>query len=74
MEEEALILVIFNRLPTEEELEEGISEEDRMIDSSVVYGDSKYEMFIESDVAHQLDFDVTAIHYITEEGHISGII
>lgn len=74
MDEEKLVLVIFNRFPTEEEIEQGVAEEDRMIDSTVVYGDERYEMFIESEQANELDFNVTAIHYITEEGYISGIV
>lgn len=74
MEEDVLILVVFNRLPTDDEIEGGIDEYERMIDSTVVYGDSRYEMFIESEEAHQLDFNVTAMHYISEEGYITGVI
>ncbi|WP_443586074.1 hypothetical protein [Staphylococcus equorum] len=74
MNEESLILVIFNRFPTESEIEQGVAEDDRMIDSTVVHGNERYEVFIESEEAHELDFDVTAIHYITEEGYISGMV
>lgn len=74
MEEESLVLVVFNRYPTQEEIEEGIEENERMIDSTVIYGSERYDMFIESDLAKELEFDVTAIHYITEEGYIRGIV
>jgi len=74
MDEERLVLVIFNRLPTADEIEQGVAEDDRMIDSTVIYGNERYEMFIESENASELDFNVTAIHYITEEGYIIGIV
>ena len=74
MNEESLVLVIFNRIPSEEEVAEGIDEDARMIDSVVVYGESRYEQFIESQEAQEFDFNVTAIHNITEEGYIAGIV
>ncbi|OEK58857.1 hypothetical protein [Staphylococcus equorum] len=74
MNEDSLVLVIFNRFPTENEVAEGIAEDDRMIDSTIVHGNERYEAFIESEEAHELEFDVTAIHYITDEGYIMGIV
>lgn len=70
--EDTLLLVVYNRLPLEDEIEDGIDENERMIDSTILLDEEKYNDFIESDVAVQYDFNVTAIHNITEQGYIVG--
>ncbi len=70
--EDTLLLVVYNRLPLEDEIEDGIDENERMIDSTILLDEEKYNDFIESDVAVQYDFKVTAIHNITEQGYIVG--
>lgn len=72
--EDSLLLVVFNRIPLENEIEQGVGEDERMIDSTIVQGDDTYNQFIESEEAQELDFNVTAIHRITEEGHIIGLV
>ncbi|HII1196026.1 TPA: hypothetical protein ACYY05_002575 [Staphylococcus aureus] len=68
-----LLLVIYNRLPLEDEIEDGIDEEERMVDSTILLDEEKYNDFIESDIAVQYDIKVTAIHNINEQGHIVGL-
>ena len=70
--EDTLLLVVYNRLPLEDEIEDGIDESERMIDSTILLDEEKYNDFIGSDVAVQYDFNVTAIHNITEQGYIVG--
>ncbi|HDE6392860.1 TPA: hypothetical protein PDU86_002370 [Staphylococcus aureus] len=70
--EDTLLLVVYNRLPLEDEIEDGIDENERMIDSTILLDEEKYNDFIESDLAVQYDFKVTAIHNITEQGYIVG--
>ncbi len=68
-----LLLVVYNRLPLEEEIEKGIAVGERMIDSTIIVDDDKYDEFINSELSGRLDVQVTAIHRVTEEGYIVGI-
>ncbi len=73
MVDDVLLLIVYNRLPMEEEIENGVESDQRMVDSAIILDDERYEEFIESEEAVELDYTVTAIHRITEQGYIIGL-
>ncbi len=73
MVDEFLLLVVYNRLPLDEEIDNGIESEERMIDATILVDDDKYDEFINSELSRELDVQVTAIHRVDEQGHIVGI-
>lgn len=72
MNEEILILTIYNRLPTQEEVENGVASEERMIDSIIFADNESYNNFFNGTQANDLDMEVTAIHNINPQGYIVG--
>lgn len=72
--EDERILAIFNRFPTDYELESGIvnDESERMIDSEIFNDGESYDAFMDSPDAVDLDVQVTAIHNINTYGFILG--
>lgn len=72
MNEEILILTIYNRLPTQEEVENGVASEERMIDSIIFADNESYNNFFNGTQANDLDMEVTAVHNINPQGYIVG--
>lgn len=73
--EDERILAIFNRFPTDYELESGIvnDENERMIDSEIFSDGDSYDAFMDSPDVVDLDVQVTAIHNINTYGFILGL-
>lgn len=69
---ESFLLIVYNRLAIDTEIEEGFDPEERMLDSEILSDDTAYNEFLESQDAKDLDVKVTAIHHITSEGYIIG--
>ena len=68
-----LILAIYNRLPTQEEIDnEIVSEDGRMVECEILATSEAYDEFINSQNAVDLDVQVTAIHNINSYGYILG--
>lgn len=72
MNEEILILTIYNRLPSQEEVESGVASEELMIDSIIFADNESYNNFFNGTQANDLDMEVKAVHNINLQGYIVG--